>query len=82
MKIEATLTPLPAMPARPDAAKQLEGAFLEEMLKYCGPKASEGAFSGGAGEAQFSSFLTREYAAILSESLDLGLADDLKGQAT
>lgn len=63
-----------ARPSHPDIspADQLEQAFLEEMLKYCGPRASEGGFSGGAGEAQFASFLTREHAAILAQKLDLG----------
>ncbi|RJK97341.1 hypothetical protein D3P06_16840 [Paracoccus aestuarii] len=55
-------------------ADQLEQVFLEEMLKYCGPQASEGAFSGGAGEEQFASFLTREHAAILARQVDLGFA--------
>ena len=55
-----------------DAAKQLEQAFLEEMLKYCGPGPMSGAFSGGAGEDHFGSFLTREHAAILSRQVDLG----------
>lgn len=55
-------------------ADQLEQAFLEEMLKYCGPPPAEGAFSGGAGEDQFASFLTREHAALLARRLDLGFA--------
>lgn len=55
-------------------ADRLEQAFLEEMLKYCGPRAGEGGFSGGAGEEQFSSFLTREYAEIMAQKLDLGFA--------
>lgn len=59
------------------AAGQLERAFLEEMLKYAGPKPSEGGFSGGIGEEQFASFLTRSYADRLAESLDLGLFDSL-----
>lgn len=70
----------PITPAtRPDpssstrASDQLEQAFLEEMLKYAGPKPSYDGFGGGAGEDQFSSFLTREYAAILSQDLDFGL---------
>ncbi|MGP9803526.1 rod-binding protein [Paracoccus sp. NSM] len=42
------------------------------MLKYCGPKPMSGAFSGGAGEDQFGSFLTREHAAILARQVDLG----------
>lgn len=68
----------PTLPARrPDdtsaaVADQLEQAFLEEMLKYCGPSPAEGAFSGGAGEEQFASFLTREHAALLAARLDLG----------
>lgn len=62
-------------------ANQLEQAFLEEMLKYCGPGPSEGAFSGGAGEEQFSSFLTREHAGLLAERLDLGFAAMLEGRA-
>lgn len=61
-------------------AEKLEQAFLEEMLKYCGPKSTSGAFGGGIGEDQFSSFLTQEYAAVLSRQIDLGLAKrmDLK----
>lgn len=55
-------------------ADQLEQAFLEEMLKYYGPPPAEGAFSGGAGEDQFASFLTREHAALLAGQLDLGFA--------
>lgn len=71
MKIQ----PLPQIPApQPQKlADQLEQAFLEEMLKYCGPKPGEGAFAGGPGEEQFSSFLTREYAALMAQKLDLGL---------
>ncbi|TBN36783.1 hypothetical protein EYE42_15305 [Paracoccus subflavus] len=70
------VTPIPALPAppKPGSADQLEQAFLEEMLKYCGPRTSEGAFGGGIGEDQFSSFLSREYAAVLAAQLDLGLA--------
>lgn len=53
--------------------KGLEQAFLEEMLKYAGPSALQGSFGGGHGEEQFSSFMIREYAAGLSDRLDLGL---------
>ena len=64
---------MPVAGARPRAAAdQLEVAFLEEMLKYCGPTPTEGAFSGGAGEDQFASFLTREHAGMLAGRLDLG----------
>lgn len=58
-------------------AEQLEQAFLEEMLKYCGQATGGGGFSGGAGEAQFSSFLTREHAATLARQMDLGFANML-----
>lgn len=64
-----------------DVSEQLEKAFLEEMLKYCGPVAREGEFGGGIGEEQFSSYLTQEYAAILADKLDLGLGLTLKGTA-
>ncbi|MDB6179224.1 rod-binding protein [Paracoccus sp. Z330] len=65
--------PVVSSHARSSVGNRLEEAFLEEMLKYCGPGPSEGAFSGGAGEGQFSSFLNREYASMMAEKLDLGL---------
>lgn len=67
-------------PAGAKVADQLEQAFLEEMLKYCGPGAAQGGFSGGAGEEQFSSFLTREHAALLAGRLDLGFGRILSGR--
>ena len=79
MKIEmaqsAAIAPSPIQAT----VEQLEKAFLAEMLKYCGPAAGESAFSGGAGEQQFESFLTEEYAGILADSVDLGLARFLEG---
>lgn len=61
---------------RPQIGDKLEQAFLEEMLKYAGPKPSDSAFGGGIGEEQFSTFMTREYAAVLADSLDLGFGID------
>lgn len=61
------------------AIAQLEQAFLEEMLKYCGPKPMAGAFSGGAGEDHFGSFLVQHQAAILASAIDFGLAARLDG---
>ena len=58
--------------APPAPSEQLEQVFLEEMLKYCGPKSSTGAFGGGIGENQFSSFLIQEQAAALASRMDLG----------
>lgn len=66
-------------PAMRSAADQLEQVFLEEMLKYCGPRQSEGSFSGGVGEAQFESYLTRERAATLARDLDLGFQRMIPG---
>ncbi|RCW80762.1 rod-binding protein [Paracoccus lutimaris] len=57
-----------------EAANGLERAFLSEMLKYAGPKPSEGDFSGGVGESQFGSMLTDAYADALASRIDLGLA--------
>lgn len=57
------------------ATDQLEQAFLEEMLKYCGPSAQTGPFGGGAGEDQFASFLTQQHAAALAKKIDLGLSN-------
>ena len=63
-----------AGPAAAQLPDKLEQAFLEEMLKYCGPSARQGEFSGGIGEEQFNSFLAREYAARLSQRMDLGFS--------
>ena len=70
MRIENTVQIYSNTPA---VTAKLEQAFLEEMMKYIIPEASNGEFSGGIGEEQFSSFLTREYADAISTSLDLGL---------
>lgn len=81
MKIDA-MSQAPGAPSGVTAtADQLEQAFLEEMLKYYGPAPAEGAFSGGAGEDQFSSFLTREYAALLAGQMDLGFAEMIGARA-
>lgn len=58
--------------ARPTPARQLEQAFIENMMQHAFPRPEAGSFSGGAGEDQFASFLAREYAAVLTDSLNLG----------
>ncbi|RJE80894.1 rod-binding protein [Paracoccus sp. JM45] len=78
MKIEPIISTQADTP-RAVVESKLEQAFLEEMLKYCGPSALEGEFSGGAGEDQFNSFLNREYAASLAGRLDLGLGRQTGG---
>ena len=78
MHVNETLNPLsPPLKSSPPAAEKLEQAFLEEMLKYCGPKPEGGAFGGGIGENQFGSFLTQEYAAVLAAKIDLGFGKRL-----
>lgn len=70
----AAAAPAPRAPARLDAAAmdRLEASFLEEMLKYVGPRTATDPFAPG-GESQFQSFLTQHYAARVAARLDLGL---------
>jgi peptidoglycan hydrolase FlgJ len=56
-------------------AKELEATFLAEMLAYSGLGEQQGAFAGGQGEAQFSSFLRQEQARLMVESGGIGLAE-------
>ncbi|MCZ0962056.1 rod-binding protein [Paracoccus benzoatiresistens] len=72
MHVSQIQVPPPTEKSTPPAAEKLEQAFLEEMLKYCGPKSADGAFGGGIGEDQFGSFLTQEYAAVMAAQIDLG----------
>lgn len=66
-------------PARHQAlhakARELEAAFLAEMLAHTGLGESEGEFDGGAGEAQFASFLRQEQARLMVERGGIGLAE-------
>jgi flagellar protein FlgJ len=79
MKIQSIDLPRPTE-IRPSGIDQLEQAFLEEMLNH-GLPSPGGPFHGGAGEEQFSSFLTQQYAAILAARLDLGLGQGALGNA-
>lgn len=72
------LSPPATLAAAPAPAEKLEQAFLEEMLKYCGPKSAAGSFGGGIGEDQFASFLTQEYAAVLAGQIDMGFGDRMQ----
>lgn len=58
-------------------AQEFEASFLAEMLKHTGLGRMPESFNGGAGEAAFSDFLTREYAAEISRSQSIGLADQI-----
>jgi peptidoglycan hydrolase FlgJ len=58
-------------------AKDLEAAFLSEMLSYAGVDAQEGPFSGGVGEDQFASFLRDTQAKAMVDHGGIGLAEKL-----
>lgn len=59
------------------AAEAFETAFVAEMLKYSGVNKTPAAFGGGAGEDAFGSFLTQEYARLISARGGLGLAEQI-----
>lgn len=56
-------------------ARELEAAFLAEMLAHSGLDEMQGAFGGGEGEAQFTSFLRQEQARLIVEKGGIGLAE-------
>lgn len=60
-----------------DAANRLEATFLAEMLKSAGLDAMEGAFGGGIGEDQFTSFLREAQAEKLVAAGGIGLAESI-----
>jgi peptidoglycan hydrolase FlgJ len=72
-----TLPPLP--PDRADVlmdkAEEMEAAFLAEMLAHSGLGERQGSFGGGAGEAQFASFLRQEQARLMVGTGGIGLAE-------
>lgn len=60
-----------------EVAKNLEAAFLAEMLKTIGFGDTPESFGGGAGEDQFGSFLREEQAKRMTEAGGIGLAESL-----
>lgn len=58
-------------------AAELEAAFLSEMLSYTGMDTQSESFSGGVGEAQFTSFLRQEHADAIVAKGGIGLAEQL-----
>lgn len=60
-----------------DAANRLEATFLAEMLKSAGLDALGGAFGGGAGEEQFTSFLREAQAEEMVRAGGIGLAESI-----
>ena len=57
------------------AAEEFEAMFLGEMLRMAGVGKMPAYFGGGAGEAAFSDFLTREYANEIARTRSIGVAD-------
>lgn len=60
-----------------EVARDLEAAFLTQMLTIAGVGKSPAGFDGGAGETHFSSFLVTEYADRIASSGGLGLAEHI-----
>lgn len=58
-------------------AVKLEAQFLSEMLKHAGFDGTESGFSGGAGEAQFGSFLRDAQAMRMAQTGGIGLAETI-----
>jgi len=80
MDINAIPAGRPALPSAQDAelrevARKLEASFLAEMLKSAGLGKTDGAFTGGAGEDQFASFLVQAQADEMVKAGGLGLAE-------
>lgn len=79
-----TATPIPPAPPRPEAppadaplwraAQKLEAGFLSELLRHADPGPPGGGFGGGAGEAQFRSFLIDAQAERIVQAGGVGLA--------
>lgn len=58
-----------------EASRQIERAFLSEMLKHAKVGEPREAFGGGVGEAQFASMLRDLYAEKLVDAGGLGLSE-------
>ena len=71
-----TASTMPDAKAR-QVAKDLEAAFVSQMLKSAGVGASTGPFSGGSGEDQFASFLRDAQAREMVKAGGIGLAESI-----
>ena len=60
-----------------EKAKELETAFLSEMLAHLGLGESPDGFGGGIGEEQFASFLRTAQAKAIVEKGGVGLAQTI-----
>lgn len=79
MNLSPLAAPSPLAPDRTNTllqkAQEMEAAFLAEMLAHAGLEERQGPFGGGAGEAQFTSFLRQEQARLMVEKGGIGLAE-------
>lgn len=76
--LAATPTPIARDAALMARAKELEAAFLAEMLGHAGMDADSGGFfGGGVGEEQFASLLRQEEARMMVDRGGIGLAESL-----
>lgn len=75
--VRPAMTARKAMPKDPlmKAAKQLETAFIAEMLHSAGLGKPRAEFGGGAGEEAFSSFLVLADAKAMTAARGFGLAE-------
>ncbi|MBN2629221.1 MAG: rod-binding protein [Rhodobacteraceae bacterium] len=58
-----------------DKARELEAAFLSQMLAHSGLGTPSAGFGGGVGEDQFASFLRDEQARLMVAKGGIGLAE-------
>lgn len=81
MQLDPALASVPFTPRRHielyEKAKEMEAAFLSEMLGHAGVGKSTPAFGGGVGEEQFASFLRNAQARSIVEKGGLGLAQTI-----
>lgn len=56
-------------------SRELEAAFLSEMLKAAGVGKPLATFGGGAGEDAFAGFLVNEYATLMVDRGGIGLSE-------
>ena len=60
-----------------NVARDLEAAFLAEMLKHAGFGQARDSFGGGIGEEQMSSLLRVEHASAIASQGGIGLAESI-----
>lgn len=77
LQVQASINkvPVPKDQKAWQAAQEMEGNFISEMLKSAGLGKAREELGGGIGEDQFSSFLTQEYAKATVATGGIGLAE-------